>query len=105
MAGPVHGVVPVATCLLLLGAFYAATDGVLAAATASVAPTGTTGTAIATAQSVVAGARLLASLMFGWLWLAVGVQQAVLVMVTAMLFAIPLAWRMATRSGAPGPGR
>jgi MFS family permease len=105
VAGPVHGVGAVVACLLLLGAFYAATDGVLAAATVAVAPPGMAATAIATAQSVVAGARLVASLLFGWLWLALGVQQAVFVMVTGLLLAIPLAWRMARAVGAPEPGR
>jgi MFS family permease len=105
VAGPVHGVAAVAGCLLLLGAFYAATDGVLAAATVALAPSGMGATAIATSQSVVAGTRLLASLGFGWLWLTLGVQQAVLVMMTALLLAIPVAWRLVRASAAHGAGR
>ena len=38
-AGPVGGLGATALCLLLLGAFYAATDGVLAALTATLVPT------------------------------------------------------------------
>ncbi len=84
-------------CLLLLGAFYAATDGVLSAATSSLVPAGVRGSAIATTQSVVAGARLFASLGFGWLWLQVGRESAVLTVAAALAVALPLAWALVRR--------
>jgi MFS family permease len=78
--------------LLLLGAFYAATDGVLSAATVSVAPPGGGATAIATAQSVVAVARMVAALAFGWLWLQLGAQHALMLMAGLLVCAIGVAW-------------
>ena len=91
------GVPGMILCLLLLGSFYAATDGVLSAATSSLVPAGVRGSAIATTQSVVAGARLLASLGFGWLWLQVGRQSAVLTVAAALAVALPIAWSLVRR--------
>jgi MFS family permease len=105
VAGPVHGAGAVVGCLLLLGAFYAATDGVLAAATVALAPAGMAATAIATSQSVVAGSRFVASLGFGWLWLQVGGDQAVAVMTVGLVLALPVAWRLVRPTVAPGVGR
>ena len=65
-------------CLLLLGAFYASTDGVLAAAAASVVRPEVRGSAIATAQSAVALTRLAAAVVFGWAWTLVGPGRAAL---------------------------
>ena len=79
-------------CLLLLGAFYAATDGVLAAAAASVVRPEVRGTAIATAQSAVALTRLAAAVGFGWTWTLLGPGRAVLLMAALLVVAIPVAW-------------
>jgi MFS family permease len=100
-AGPVSGVGATIACLLLLGAFYAATDGVLAAATAQLVPAGLRGSAIATTQSVVALSRLLAALGFGWLWFGLGRETAVYVVAAALALVVPIAWVL-VRGVAPG---
>ncbi|WP_248580540.1 MFS transporter [Nocardioides sp. InS609-2] len=80
--------------LVLLGTFYAATDGVIAAlAGRLVAPT-VRASGIATAQTVVALARLLASFGFGVLWYAVGPRTALLIVGGALLVAVPLALQL-----------
>jgi MFS family permease len=66
------GIAPLLGCLVLLGLFYAATDGVLAALAGQHAPEGATASAIAAAQTVVAVARLAASSGFGVLWIVFG---------------------------------
>jgi MFS family permease len=77
------------TALLLLGVFYAATDGVLAAVAGRLVPEQVRTTGIATAQSAVAVARLLASTGFGLLWYTVGPRAAMLAVCVALLAAVP----------------
>lgn len=76
-------------CLVFLGAFYAGTDGVLAALAAQLATPRTRGTAIAAAQTVVALTRFLSAAGFGVLWFAVGREAAMLVVAAVLLVAIP----------------
>ena len=102
-AGPARSLVVGACCLLLLGAFYASTDGVLAAAASSLVGPEARGSAIATAQSAVALARLGAAVVFGWSWTLVGPGRAAVLMAALLALAVPVAWlvlRPATRTGA-----
>jgi MFS family permease len=91
-AGPGGGLASTIVCLLLLGAFYAATDGVLAALTASLVPTSVRAVGIATTQTVVAVARFASSLLFGVLWATLGRGPAVYAYAGLLLLAIPVAW-------------
>lgn len=75
----------------LLGVFYAATDGVLAAVVGEMAPTSMRGTAIGTAQTVVAVARMISAAGFGFLWYGLGRQPALLVVAGLVLVGVPLA--------------
>ena len=88
---PIAGIGVTLLCLLLLGTFYAATDGVLAALAAQFTPASSTASGIAAAQSVVALARLLASTGFGFLWFFAGRGPAVLIVAVALAVAIPVA--------------
>lgn len=85
--------------LAFLGTFYAATDGVLAALAGQLAPTGATSTAIGTAQTVVAVARLLASTGFGVLWMVAGSTVAMLLAAGLVLALVPVAWRLVLSKG------
>jgi MFS family permease len=71
------GRVGIAVCLVLLGAYYAASDGVLMAlASAQVpAPLRTSGLALVTTATALA--RLLSSVAFGLAWLRMGPTRAV----------------------------
>jgi MFS family permease len=91
-AGPGGGLGSTVVCLLLLGAFYAATDGVLAALTASLVPASVRATGIATTQTVVAVARFASSLLFGVLWATLGRGPAVYAYAAMLVLAIPAAW-------------
>jgi MFS family permease len=88
---PEAGAVTTALPLVLLGAFYAATDGVIAALAGHVVPDAVRATGIASAQTVVALARLLASVGFGFLWFLVGAQAALAAVGVALVVAVPLA--------------
>jgi MFS family permease len=91
-AGPVGGLAATLLCLLLLGTFYAATDGVLAALTSALVPAEVRASGIATAQTVVAAARFASSLGFGLLWVSIGRGQAVYAVAAALVLAVPVAW-------------
>ena len=77
-------------CLLFLGAFYAATDGVLAALAAQLTTPETRGTGIGAAQTVVAVTRFVAAAGFGLLWFAVGRETSMLIVAGLLAVAIPL---------------
>ena len=88
---PVSGPATTVLCLVLLGAFYAATDGILAALAAQFTPPEATATGIASAQTVVAVSRLIASTSFGVLWFAFGREPAVIAAAVALAVVIPIA--------------
>ena len=91
-AGPAAGLPATVAVLLLLGAFYAATDGVLSALTSGVFDTSSRAVGIATAQTVVSLARFGSSLVFGLLWTVTGRGGAVLCFGVALALAMPVAW-------------
>lgn len=87
---PVADIAATILCLLFLGAFYAATDGVLAALAAQLSTPETRGTAIATAQTVVALTRFVSAAGFGILWFAIGREPAMITVAVVLAVAIPL---------------
>ncbi|MFB6894136.1 MFS transporter [Kitasatospora sp. NPDC056327] len=72
LLSPFDGLPVVLGVLVLHGAFYAATDGVLAAAAADAVPAGQRGAGLALVGTGQALARFACSLAFGALWSAVG---------------------------------
>ena len=97
--GPAAAVVAV----VLLGAYYACTDGVAAAYASGVLPPERRGTGLALLTTSTGLARLLASVTFGWVWLATGREQAVAVFAVALGVAIAGA-ALALRAAARGDG-
>jgi len=88
---PSSGIGPVAGSLLLLGCYYAGTDGVLMALASARLPADLRGSGMALVMSVVNFARLAASILFGWLWTWHGVEFAVGVFAGCLVVAIVLA--------------
>lgn len=96
------GIVGLVLILLLLGTFYAATDGVLAALASLLIPEASRASGISAAQTVVALARFCASVGFGVLWQFAGLSTAVLVMSIGLVVAIALAaWLLHIRTERP----
>jgi MFS family permease len=83
--------------LLMLGTFYAATDGVIAALAGRLVPDTARASGIASAQTVVAVARMVSSAVFGLLWFLLDPQVALAVVGTALLAALPMALAVARR--------
>lgn len=77
-------------CLFFLGAFYAATDGVLAALAAQLSPPETRGTGIAAAQTMAAITRFVSAAGFGLLWYSLGRETSMLIVAGLLLVAIPV---------------
>lgn len=77
--------------LLLSGAYYAATDGVLAALTAQAVKTQSRASGISATQTVVALARFASSIGFGVMWQFYGSTVAVTVMTTLLVVALAVA--------------
>lgn len=83
--------------LVLLGIFYAATDGVLAALAGQLSPQGRTATGIGAAQTVVAVTRLVASTGFGALWVLFGAVPTMVGAAVVLIVVLPLAWWLVIR--------
>jgi MFS family permease len=99
--GPVTGVTGTVLVLLLLGTFYAATDGVLPALVSRLVSVQARGSGIAAAQTVVALARFASSLAFGGLWITLGRGPALLGVAAALATAVPVAyWLLRSADGA-----
>ena len=88
---PIAGWVLLVAVLGLLGAYYAATDGVLMALGSAVVPDEVRGSGLALLGTATSIARLVASLLFGALWTLWGIHTAVVCFGVALLAAIALA--------------
>lgn len=83
-----------AAVLLLLGGYYAATDGVLMALVAARVPDAARGTALGAVQTVVGVGRLLSSVAFGALWWRTSPTVALVCFGTGLLLVLPAAARL-----------
>ncbi|MFC0506192.1 MFS transporter [Micromonospora costi] len=88
---PGGGVGLTVAVLLLLGAFYAATDGVLAALVSRLVPADSRGSGIAAAQTAVVLARFASSVLFGLAWHVQGPRPALLLFAVLLAGAVPVA--------------
>jgi len=104
------GIVVVAVTLGLLGAYYAATDGVLAALASAALPAHARSSGLALVASGTALARLAGSVLFGAVWAVWGLQGAVAGFLVGQLAAIVVAALVLGRHGevlgraGPAPG-
>src|SRR6188472_548472 len=91
LLAPLHGALVLVVALGLLGAYYAATDGVLMALGSTLVPADTRGSGLALLGTTTSIGRLLASLLFGALWTVWGIHSAFAVFGVALVAAIALA--------------
>ena len=80
-----------AVALLLLGGYYAATDGVLTALAAALLPAQASASGLSAVATVANVGRLVASLVFGLLWARVGLSAATAFYLAALVLAIAIA--------------
>ncbi len=84
-------------CLVALGGYFAATEGVMTALAGAVLPEKLQASGIGILITVVSIGQFVSSLAFGALWFAIGLQSAILIFAAALVLAIavaaPLLWR------------
>jgi MFS family permease len=85
-------------CLVALGGYFAATEGVTTAIAGALLPEKLQASGIGILITVVSIGRLLSSLAFGALWFAIGLQQATLIFGVALALAIAAAVPLLLRS-------
>ncbi len=91
----------VVLCLLLLGTYYAATDGVLMALASGVLPGTLRSSGLALVTTATASARLVSSVAFGSLWALWGPEATVRAFLIALVLAIPVAAVVLFRRASP----
>ena len=99
---PDTGVAGVALALVLLGTYYAATEGVLMALASATLPPELRASGLAVLVTGTSVARLLASVLFGAAWTLLGLQVAVAAFGAALVAAALVAVALTRRSTAPG---
>ncbi|MFC4018026.1 MFS transporter [Micromonospora sp. GCM10011542] len=102
-AAPPGGLTVTATALVLLGTFYAATDGVLAALVSRRVTSDARGSGIATAQTVVVIARFAGALAFGSLWQLLGRQAALCLLAGLLTTGVVMAAWLLSGQDRPDP--
>jgi MFS family permease len=91
LLAPIGGPVLVGLALALMGSYYAATDGVLAALGSAIVPDAVRGSGLAWLNTTTGVSKLLSSLTFGALWTLAGTRVAIVVFGAALLVAMGLA--------------
>jgi MFS family permease len=94
---PSLGTVEMVGYLLLLGAYYAATDGVLMALASARLPATQQASGLALLVTATTLAKLAAALTFGALWTAFGLGTAALVFTAGLAVVVLGAWAVLTR--------
>ncbi len=90
LLAPLHGPLLVALALALMGAFYAATDGVLAAFGSALVPETVRGSGLALINTTSGVAKLASSIAFGALWTLTSTDTAIAVFGGALALAMIL---------------
>jgi MFS family permease len=83
--------------LVLCGAYYATTDGVLAALASAAVPAALRGSGLALLASVTSGARFLASVLFGAAWFWAGPTNAVMLFAGGLAAAVVTSYAVVVR--------
>jgi MFS family permease len=99
MLGSGLGAPAVVVCLLLLGVYYAATDGVLMALASGVLPATLRSSGLALVSTSTATARFVSSVVFGALWAVWGPDATISVYLLALLVVLPCTAVVFSRRG------
>lgn len=91
LVAPIGGPLLVALALTLMGTYYAATDGVLAAFGSAIVPEAVRGSGLALLNTTTGVMKLLSSIAFGALWTLTSTNTAITVFGAALLLAMGLA--------------
>jgi MFS family permease len=101
LLAPIGGWVLLAGSLGLLGAYYAATDGVLMALGSAVVPEDVRGSGLALLRTTTSACRFVASLVFGLLWTLWTIDTAIAAFGMALVAAMAVACFLLMRTPEP----
>ena len=99
---PLNATVQVCGVVVLLGAYYGATDGVVAALASSVLPIQLRGTGLSTATTMTGAGRALSSVLFGYLWTVWTTRAVVLLFASVLLVGMMVAAGVLARGAGDG---
>jgi MFS family permease len=91
LLAPLGGPLLVGLALVLMGTYYAATDGVLAALGSALVPAPVRGSGLALLNTTTGVTKLLSSVAFGALWTLTSTRTAIVAFAAALVVAIALA--------------
>jgi MFS family permease len=97
------GYLALIVCLVALGGYFAATEGVLTALAGAVLPEELQASGIGILITVLSLGRLVSSVAFGALWFAIGLHSAVLIFAAGLGVAIALAAPLLLRAQSTAP--
>jgi MFS family permease len=100
---PAFGLAELFLLLLLLGTYYAATDGVLMALASEILPSTLRGSGLALLVTATSMARLVSSILFGTLWTWLGAETAVVAFAIGLVVALASAALVLNISREKGP--
>jgi MFS family permease len=103
IATPDAGLGMLALTIALLGGYYAATEGVLTAMAAAALPSKHSGSGLAVLATATNLSRFTASVLFGWLWMTLGVSTATLAGLAGLVAAIVCAAVVLRRAAHAAP--
>jgi MFS family permease len=95
---PLNATVQVGGVVVLLGAYYAATDGVVAALASSVLPVRLRGTGLSTVTTMTGAARAVSSVLFGYLWTVWTTRSVMLLFAVVLMVSMVVAAGVLARS-------
>ena len=101
---PRLGLLALLACLILLGTYYAATDGVLIAVASELLPPGQLSSGLALLTTVIILARLVASVVYGALWSCRGPRLTLSLFIVGLAASMLCAALMFSRQPEPAPG-
>ena len=104
LASPSIGIATHIACILLLGLYYAGTEGVLIAMASLVVPEKARGSGLALLGTSIGIGKVISSIVFGWLWTQYSASVAVVVFTVTLVGALAVAalWlRHAERESRP----
>jgi hypothetical protein len=78
----------VLVAVVMLGAYYAATDGVVVALASGFLPLSLRGSGLALLTTATSVSRLVASISFGWIWTMWGREPAIVIFGVALTFGL-----------------
>jgi MFS family permease len=94
---PDTGAVVAALCVVLFGAYYAATDGVLMARASALLPAETRASGLGVLTTATSLSRLVGSVLFGALWTWQGSNAAIACLLAGLLASLVFAWMALAR--------